>query len=379
MGEDDNFWPASAPSAGPRRRLRPVQRDLLPPGRAASRSRSGTSSSRSSTASATRRTTCGRCPSKNIDTGMGLERMAAVAAGRRDELSHRHPPAARRSRRRSLRREVRPGQRQRPPPAADRRPRPGLHVRHPRERLPGPNKQKYVIRRLLRRAVLDGYQMGLRDPFLYQARAGRRRDDEARRIPSCSETIERVQKVIKAEEDDVLRHRSTPASAASTSVFDEMRARRPRRSSTARRGRAVHDLRRPARAGREHGRRARTSRSTGTASARRWKSTARRRARSPTIVFTTGPIDALEEGPARHRVPRLRNDGGRRRRSSASSPRTTCCDTLAEVGHDQAGARSCSTARPSMPSPAARSATPASIVGEGFAVSTSPTRRRTAT
>src|SRR5436853_52803 len=34
--------------------------------------------------------------------------------------------------------------------------------------LPGPNREKYVIRRLLRRAVLDGYQMGLRDPFLFQ-------------------------------------------------------------------------------------------------------------------------------------------------------------------------------------------------------------------
>ena len=34
--------------------------------------------------------------------------------------------------------------------------------------LPGPNREKYVIRRLLRRAVLDGYQMGLRDAFLYQ-------------------------------------------------------------------------------------------------------------------------------------------------------------------------------------------------------------------
>ena len=49
---------------------------------------------------------------------------------------------------------------------------------------PGPNKQKYVIKRLLRRAVLDGRQMGVHEPFLYQARAGRRRDDEAARIPS---------------------------------------------------------------------------------------------------------------------------------------------------------------------------------------------------
>ena len=44
---------------------------------------------------------------------------------------------------------------------------------------PGANKEKYVVKRLLRRAVLDGHQMGLAEPFLYQARAGRRRGDEA--------------------------------------------------------------------------------------------------------------------------------------------------------------------------------------------------------
>ncbi len=33
---------------------------------------------------------------------------------------------------------------------------------------PGPNKEKYVIKRLLRRAVLDGHQMGVREPFLYK-------------------------------------------------------------------------------------------------------------------------------------------------------------------------------------------------------------------
>ena len=33
---------------------------------------------------------------------------------------------------------------------------------------PGPQKEKYVIRRLLRRAVLDGHQLGMREPFLYR-------------------------------------------------------------------------------------------------------------------------------------------------------------------------------------------------------------------
>ena len=35
---------------------------------------------------------------------------------------------------------------------------------------PGPEKQGYVVRRLLRRAVLDAYQMGQREPFLLPAR-----------------------------------------------------------------------------------------------------------------------------------------------------------------------------------------------------------------
>ena len=33
---------------------------------------------------------------------------------------------------------------------------------------PGSQKEKYVIRRLLRRAVLDGHQMGMHDAFLYK-------------------------------------------------------------------------------------------------------------------------------------------------------------------------------------------------------------------
>ena len=42
---------------------------------------------------------------------------------------------------------------------------------------PGSNKEKYVVRRLLRRAVLDGHQMGQREPFLYRI------------VPTVAETI----------------------------------------------------------------------------------------------------------------------------------------------------------------------------------------------
>ena len=122
------------PQPGARRRLRPVQRDLLTiRRRRQSRSRSGTWSSRSSTASATRPTTSARCRARTstpawawsgsprvmqgVDTNYHIDilRPLVEAAGE------------------VVRRQVRPDRRQRPPPAADRRPRPGLHVRDPRE------------------------------------------------------------------------------------------------------------------------------------------------------------------------------------------------------------------------------------------------------
>ena len=152
----------------PRRRLRPVQRDLLPSRRAASESRSGTWSSRSSTASAIRRTTCGRCPARTstpawawsgsprvlqgVETNFHIDILRPLVEAAGEVCGVKYDP----------------GQRQRPPPAAHRRPRPGLHVRRPRERLPGPERREVRHPRLLRRAVLDGHQMGLREPFLHQ-------------------------------------------------------------------------------------------------------------------------------------------------------------------------------------------------------------------
>jgi alanyl-tRNA synthetase len=64
---------------------------------------------------------------------------------------------------------------------------------------PGPNREKYVIRRLLRRAVLDGYQMGLRDPFLFEL-APVVADLMKGPYPELKDTVERVQNGIKAEE-----------------------------------------------------------------------------------------------------------------------------------------------------------------------------------
>src|SRR6185437_16138499 len=70
---------------------------------------------------------------------------------------------------------------------------------------PANEKQGYVIRRLLRRAVLDAYQMGRRDPFLFQvvpAVAGAM----GRPYPELRESVPRIQTVIREEEEQFLRN-----------------------------------------------------------------------------------------------------------------------------------------------------------------------------
>src|SRR5262245_19775863 len=198
MGEDDNFWPAGAPSNGPDGVCGPCSEIYYHP-------HTGkpvaiwhlvfTQFNRVGNPPNNLRP----LPSKNIDTGMGLERMAAVMQGV-DTNYHidilrplveaagqvcglKYNPADDSGRR--LRR------------IAD-------HVRactfavHENV-LPGPKGEKYVIRRLLRRAVLDGYQLGKRDPFLFElvpVVAQLMKNS----YPELQDTIERVQKGITAEE-----------------------------------------------------------------------------------------------------------------------------------------------------------------------------------
>ena len=190
LGEDENFWPANAPSQGPDGVCGPCS-EIYYHTPLRRRSRSGTWSSRSSTAWAIRPNNLRPLPSKNIDTGMGLERTAAVLQGVETNFhidilrplveaagevcGVQYDPADENGRR--LRR------------IAD-------HVRACTFAIhenvyPGPNKEKYVIKRLLRRAVLDGHQMGVREPFLHKlVPAGGRADEEAR-IPSLGETVDR--------------------------------------------------------------------------------------------------------------------------------------------------------------------------------------------
>jgi alanyl-tRNA synthetase len=222
MDEADNFWPASAPSQGPDGVCGPCSEIYFHPG-------GGAKSVEIWNLVFTQFNRVGDppnnlrpLPSKNIDTGMGLERMAAVmqgvdtnyhidilrplveAAG--EVCGTKYDPKDDSGRR--LRR------------IAD-------HVRactfaiHENV-LPGPNREKYVIRRLLRRAVLDGYQMGLRDPFLFQLVPVVAQMMKAI-YPELGDTIERVQKGIKAEE--TMFFGTVGAGLARINrMFDEMRS-----------------------------------------------------------------------------------------------------------------------------------------------------------
>jgi alanyl-tRNA synthetase len=200
MGEDDNFWPAGAPSQGPDGVCGPCSEIFFHPD-------SGkeveiwnlvfTQFNRVGNPPGNLRP----LPSKNIDTGMGLERTAAVLQGASTNFhidilrplveaaaevcKQKYDPESENGRR--LRR------------IAD-------HVRACTFAIhenvyPGPNKEKYVVKRLLRRAVLDGRQMGVREAFLHEL-VPVVAQQMCRPYPELGETIDRVSQVIRKEEGD---------------------------------------------------------------------------------------------------------------------------------------------------------------------------------
>ncbi len=202
MGEDDNFWPAGAPTHGPNGVCGPCS-EIFYHG-------DGPKEVEIWNLVFTQfnRTGPGQLeplPKKNIDTGMGLERAAAcmqgvstvfdtdvfrpiiAAAAEGLGVSYRadHPDGVR------IRR------------LAD-------HARaltfciHENVR-PGPQKQGYVIRRLLRRAVLDAYQMGRREPIL-TGLVPAVAEAMKRPYPELQESVVRIQTVVREEEEQFLRN-----------------------------------------------------------------------------------------------------------------------------------------------------------------------------
>ncbi len=200
MGEDDNFWPAGAPSQGPDGVCGPCSEIFFHPdvgGAVEIWNLVFTQFNRVGDPPNNLRP----LPSKNIDTGMGLERTAAVlqkvdsnfhidilrplVEAAAEVCGQKYDPASDNGRR--LRR------------ITD-------HVRacafaiH-EEVIPGPKGEKYVIKRLLRRAVLDGRQMGMHEPFLFRL-APVVAQMMRQPYPELSQTVERVTQVIEKEEDN---------------------------------------------------------------------------------------------------------------------------------------------------------------------------------
>ena len=202
MGEDDNFWPASSPTQGPDGVCGPCSEIFyrMPDG----------SDVEIWNLVFTQFNRMGPppdnlhpLPSRNIDTGMGLERTAAMLQGVDSnfhidilkpiveavaEVCHRPYEASTDDGRRMRR-------------IAD-------HVRactfaiHENV-LPGNNEEKYVVKRLLRRAVLDGRQMGMKEPFLHQL-PSTVASMMRKPYPELAETADRVASVIKREEESFL-------------------------------------------------------------------------------------------------------------------------------------------------------------------------------
>jgi len=197
LGEDENFWPANAPTQGPDGVCGPCSEIYCqtPWGQVEIWNLVFTQFNRVGNPPNNLRP----LPSKNIDTGMGLERTASVLQGVESNFhidilrplveaagevcGVGYDPETENGRR--LRR------------IAD-------HIRACTFAIhenvyPGPNKEKYVVKRLLRRAVLDARQMGVDEPVLYKLVPV---VAEMMKVPypELGDTAERVARGIKAEE-----------------------------------------------------------------------------------------------------------------------------------------------------------------------------------
>jgi len=198
MEEDENFWPASAPSQGPDGVCGPCSEIYYHP--------EGGESVEIWNLVFTQFNRVGDppdnlrpLPSKNIDTGMGLERTVATMQGvptnyHIDSLMPIVEAAA----------EVCSVKYELDTEAGRRCRRITDHVRactfavHENV-YPGANKEKYVVKRLLRRAVLDGHQLGLREPFLHTL-VPKVVEMMGNAYPELRETTDRVAQVIEKEE-----------------------------------------------------------------------------------------------------------------------------------------------------------------------------------
>ena len=202
MEEDENFWPASAPSLGPDGVCGPCSEIYyqLPEGKNVEIwnlvftqfNRIGNPPNN-----------LFPLPSNNIDTGMGLERTASVLQGvpTNFHIDILMPIVQAASEVVGRKYDLKSDDGRRLRRITD-------HIRACTFAIhenvyPGANGAKYIVRRLIRRAVLDGHQMSMREPFLYKL-VGDVANAMKSPYPELGETISRVQDVVKSEEERFL-------------------------------------------------------------------------------------------------------------------------------------------------------------------------------
>ncbi|QDT19456.1 alanine--tRNA ligase [Gimesia chilikensis] len=201
--EHENFWPAGAPSDGPDGVCGPCSEIFYHPN-------GGKDNVEIWNLVFTQFNRVGDppnnlkpLPKKNIDTGMGLERTASVLQGVRsnfeiDTLKQLCLAAGD---------VVGTGYGFDKPTGRPLR-RISDHVRAITFSIhegvnPGRDKESYVVRQLLRRALLEGYLLGKQEPFLYQL-VPAVVDIMQTPYPEIAKTVEHVQHTIKEEEEQFL-------------------------------------------------------------------------------------------------------------------------------------------------------------------------------
>ena len=199
MDEDENFWPASAPSEGPDGVCGPCSEIYyhLDDGSDVEIwnlvftqfNRVGDPPNNLKP-----------LPSKNIDTGMGLERTASVLQNvpTNFHIDSIFPIVKAASEVVGVRYDYDSDDGRRLRRITDHARACSFAIHE--NVYPGPKDAKYVVKRLIRRAVLDGYQMNLREPFLYKL-VPAVADVSKAAYPELGETLKRVADVIKSEEN----------------------------------------------------------------------------------------------------------------------------------------------------------------------------------
>ena len=182
-------------------------------------------------------------PRPSIDTGMGLERVAAVLQGKLSNLRHGSAAPHYRPRRRTCSASTY-GEDDRSDVALR------INADHARATaflihdgvFPSNEGRGYVLRKIMRRAMRNARMIGRQDPYLYEM-TGFVAELMKPGYPEMMESIQRVARVVKDEE-----HRyATTFQVAEKSVPGRSQVGRGRRAARCRRVQAVRHLRAGAR------------------------------------------------------------------------------------------------------------------------------------